>query len=115
MLVSIDWIKDYVKLDKWPKDKEFCDRMIMSGSNIETISYLGEGIENVKIAKVLSIDKHPDADKLVVCQMDLGKLGKLQIVTGASNLYVGAYVPVAVDGSVVPGPLHGQLKQEGGV
>lgn len=115
MLVSIDWIKDYVKLDKWPQDKEFCDRMIMSGSNIETISYLGEGIENVKIAKVLSIDKHPDADKLVVCQMDLGKLGKLQIVTGASNLYVGAYVPVAVDGSVVPGPLHGQPKQDGGV
>ena len=115
MLVSIDWIKDYVKLDKWPKDKEFCDRMIMSGSNIETISYLGEGIENVKIAKVLSIDKHPDADKLVVCQMDLGKLGKLQIVTGASNLYVGAYVPVAAHGSVVPGPLHGQPKQEGGV
>lgn len=115
MLVSIDWIKDYVRLDKWQQDKEFCDRMIMSGSNIETISYLGEGIENVKIAKVLSIDKHPDADKLVVCQMDLGKLGKLQIVTGASNLYVGAYVPVAVDGSVVPGPLHGQPKQEGGV
>ena len=115
MLVSIDWIKDYVKLDKWPTDKEFCDRMIMSGSNIETISYLGEGIENVKIAKVLSIEKHPDADKLVVCQMDLGKLGKLQIVTGASNLYVGAYVPVAIDGSVVPGPLHGQPKQEGGV
>ncbi|MBF1167227.1 MAG: phenylalanine--tRNA ligase subunit beta [[Eubacterium] sulci] len=115
MLVSIDWIKDYVKLDKWPQDKEFCDRMIMSGSNIETISYLGEGIENVKIAKVLSIDKHPDADKLVVCQMDLGKLGKLQIVTGASNLYVGAYVPVAAPGSVVPGPLHGQPKQEGGV
>lgn len=115
MLVSIDWIKDYVKLDKWPQDKEFCDRMIMSGSNIETISYLGEGIENVKIAKVLSIDKHPDADKLVVCQMDLGKLGKLQIVTGASNLYVGAYVPVAAHGSVVPGPLHGQPKQEGGV
>lgn len=115
MLVSIDWIKDYVKLDKWPEDKEFCDRMIMSGSNIETISYLGEGIENVKIAKVLSIEKHLDADKLVVCQMDLGKLGKLQIVTGASNLYVGAYVPVAIDGSVVPGPLHGQPKQEGGV
>ena len=115
MLVSIDWIKDYVKLDKWPQDKEFCDRMIMSGSNIETISYLGEGIENVKIAKVLSIDKHPDADKLVVCQMDLGKLGKLQIVTGASNLYVGAYVPVAAHGSVVPGPLHGQPKQGGGV
>ena len=115
MLVSIDWIKDYVKLDKWPEDKEFCDRMIMSGSNIETISYLGEGIENVKIAKVLSIEKHPDADKLLVCQMDLGKLGKLQIVTGASNLYVGAYVPVAIDGSVVPGPLHGQPKQEGGV
>ena len=115
MLVSIDWIKDYVKLDKWPQDKEFCDRMIMSGSNIETISYLGEGIENVKIAKVLSIDKHPDADKLVVCQMDLGKLGKLQIVTGASNLYVGAYVPVAAHGSVVPGPHHGQPKQEGGV
>ena len=49
MLVSIDWIKDYVKLDKWPQDKEFCDRMIMSGSNIETISItLVRASKNVK-------------------------------------------------------------------
>lgn len=115
MLVSINWIKDYVKLDEWPSDKEFCDRMIMSGSNIETLSLLGEGIENVKIGKILRIEQHPNADKLVVCQVDLAEQGKLQIVTGASNLYVGAFVPVAVDGSLVPGPLHGQAKQEGGV
>ena len=115
MLVSINWIKDYVKLAEWPSDKEFCDRMIMSGSNIETVEELGTGIENVKIAKITRIEKHPDADRLLVCQCDLGELGTLQIVTSASNVYEGAFVPVAIDGSKVPGPLHGQPKVEGGV
>lgn len=114
MLVSIDWIKDYVKLGEWPSDKEFCDRMIMSGSNIETVEEIGTGMENVKIGRIDKIEKHPNADRLSICQVCLGS-ESIQIVTGAANIFEGAFVPVAVDGSKVPGPLHGQPKTEDGV
>ena len=113
MLVSLNWLKDYVDINVTAK--EFCDRMIMSGSNLETCEEIGCGIKDVKIGKIEKIEKHPNADKLVVCQLNLGGEELVQIVTGASNVYEGAYVPVAVDGSVVPGPLHGQPKVEGGV
>ena len=113
MLVSLNWLKDYVDLNVGAE--EFCDRMIMSGSNLETCEELGTGIENVKIGRIDKIEKHPDADKLVICQLNLGEEELLQIVTGATNVYEGAYVPVAVHNSRVPGPLHGQPKVEGGV
>ena len=113
MIVSYKWLKDYVNIDA--PVKEFCDRMIMSGSNLETCKAIGEGIENVKIGRIEKIEKHPDADKLVVCRVDMGGGESLQIVTSAPNVFEGAFVPVAVDGAVVPGPLHGQPKTEGGV
>ncbi|MEF9921478.1 MAG: phenylalanine--tRNA ligase subunit beta [Anaerovoracaceae bacterium] len=113
MLVSIEWLKEYTDVNV--DTVEFCDRMIMSGSNIETCENLGEDIHNVKVGKIVKIEKHPDADKLVICQLDFGTGQLCQIVTGATNVFEGAYVPVAVDGSVIPGPLHGQPKQEGGV
>lgn len=114
MFISIDWIKEYVKADRWPDDKEFCDRMIMSGSNIETVHHLGTGIRGVKIGRVDRMEKHPHADHLLICQVNMGK-ETVQIVTGASNLFEGAYVPVCLEGSHIPGPLHGQVQQEGGV
>ncbi len=112
MLVPVEWLKDYINLDV--KDEEFCDRMIMSGSNLETIRYFGTDLKNVVVGKILEIEKHPDADKLVVCQVDVGEEKPTQIVTGAPNVFVGATVPVALHGSRVPGPLHGQPKQAGG-
>lgn len=114
MLVSLEWLKDYVDIDGISA-KEFCDKMIMSGSNLETCTELGAGIEGVKLGKILEIEKHPDADKLVVCQIDVGEEEPVQIVTGAPNVYVGAFIPVAVHNSIIPGPLHGQPKVEGGV
>ena len=113
MLVSVNWLKDYVDVDV--PVKELGDRMIMSGSNIETISEIGTGMSGVKLGRIDKIEKHPDADKLVVCQLNMGDDEPLQIVTGADNIYVGAYVPVATHGSHIPGPLHGQPKVEGGV
>lgn len=113
MLVSIGWLKDYVDIDV--SDKEFCDRMIMSGSNIETVSEIGTGMSGVVIGRIDSIEKHPDADRLVVCSINIGKEKPLQIVTGADNIKVGDFVPVATDNSHIPGPLHGQPKVEGGV
>ncbi|MGF6375287.1 phenylalanyl-tRNA synthetase beta chain [Clostridiales Family XIII bacterium PM5-7] len=113
MLVSLEWLKDYTNVNV--SAEEFCDRMIMSGSNLETCEELGTGIEGVKLGKIETIEKHPDADKLVVCQLNIGAEEPLQIVTGATNIYEGAFVPVAVHNSRIPGPLHGQPKVEGGV
>ena len=113
MLVPVKWLEEYTDVNV--SVEEFCDRMIMSGSNLETVEYFGEGIENVVVGKILSIEKHPDADKLVITQIDTGAAEPVQIVTGAANIKVGDYVPVALDGSRLPGPLHGQPKQPGGV
>ena len=92
-------------LDRWPSNREFCERMIMSGSNIETTQLLGEGISGVRIGRITKTEKHPDADRLTVCQADMGN-ETVQIVTSAANIYEGAFVPVALDGAHVP-VLHG--------
>lgn len=112
MLVPINWLKEYTAADA---DVEtFCDRMIMSGSNIETVEHFGGEIQNVVVGKILSIQPHPNADKLVVCQIDAGASDPVQIVTGAANIAEGDFVPVALHGSRIPGPLHGHPKKEGG-
>lgn len=114
MLVPIEWLNDYIDL-KDIGTEEFCDRMIMSGSNLETCEHFCEEMEKVVVGKIEKIEKHPDADKLVVCRLNVGEEELLQIVTGAPNVFEGAYVPVALHKSRIPGPLHGQPKQEGGV
>jgi phenylalanyl-tRNA synthetase beta chain len=114
MLVSKNWIEDYLELENMPSDEEFCSRMIMSGSNIETSSPLVEACENIKIGRIDKIEKHPYADRLSVCQVSMGTRS-FQIITSASNIYEGAYIPVALDGSVVPGPLHGSEDETGPV
>lgn len=122
MLVPVEWLNDYIKLDV--TDEEFCNRMIMSGSNLETCEYFCKEMSNVLVGRIEKIERHPDADKLVVCQINVGDAdakgkdeatGLLQVVTGAPNVFEGAYVPVAIHNSVVPGPLHGQPKKDGGV
>ena len=113
MLVPMEWLNDYI--DTGVSTDEFCDRMIMSGSNLETCEEFGTGIENVVVGRIEKIEPHPDADKLVICRMDVGGDELLQIVTGAPNVFEGALVPVALHKSRIPGPLHGQPKQEGGV
>ena len=122
MLVPVEWINDYIDLSD-VSTEEFCDRMIMSGSNLETCDWFCEDAENIVVGKIEKIEPHPDADKLVICRINIGdkdaegkdENGLLQIVTGAPNVFEGAYVPVALSGSHIPGPLHGQPKQEGGV
>ena len=113
MIVSLEWLKDYTDVNV--DTQQFCDGMILSGSNLETCELAGEGMEKVVVGKIEKIEKHPSADKLVVCQLNVGAEELVQIVTGAPNVFEGAYVPVALDGSRIPGPLHGQPKKEGGV
>ncbi|MEG1583628.1 MAG: phenylalanine--tRNA ligase subunit beta [Anaerovorax sp.] len=103
MLVPIEWLNNYTRVDMGVE--EFCERMIMSGSNIETVQHFGESIEKVVVGKILSIEKHPDADKLVVTQVQVGvdDTDVIQIVTGATNIFVNAFIPVALHGSKLPG------------
>ncbi|MCL2031552.1 MAG: phenylalanine--tRNA ligase subunit beta, partial [Oscillospiraceae bacterium] len=79
------------------------ERMTMTGSKTETVAHLGADIENVVAGRVTGIEKHPDADKLFVCTVDAGQEAPVTIVTGAPNVTAGAVVPVALNGSVLPG------------
>ena len=99
MDMSMTWLKDYVDVDTDIKD--FVEDITLSGSKVEGYTIIGGDIKNVVVGKVLSIEKHPDADKLVITKIDIGNGEPLQIVTGATNLYVGAVVPVALSGSTL--------------
>jgi len=100
MLVPIKWLKDYVDIKADPKS--YADAMTMSGSKVERIEEQGKEIENVVVGKIIKIEEHPAADKLVIGQVDIGK-EVIQIVTGASNIREGDYIPVALNGSTLPG------------
>ncbi|HWR61728.1 MAG TPA: phenylalanine--tRNA ligase subunit beta [Clostridia bacterium] len=100
MLVPIKWLKDYIDIKADPKS--YADAMTMSGSKVERIEDLGKEIENVVVGRILKIEEHPAADKLVVGQVDVGT-EVIQIVTGASNIREGDYIPVALNGSTLPG------------
>ncbi len=112
MLVSINWLRDYADVDV--PVEEFCDRMILSGSNIETVEAYGTKFSEIVVGRILKIEKHPDADRLVVCSVDVGEEEPVQIVTGAKNVFEGATVPVIrsgghlADGTVIKkGKLRG--------
>lgn len=101
MNLSMRWLSDYVTVDVTPK--QYAEDLTMSGSKVEGYEVEGSEISNVVVGKVLSIEKHPDADKLVVCQVDVGGSEPIQIVTGATNVVVGALVPACLDNSTLPG------------
>ena len=99
MLLPIKWLKDYVDLNEEPK--VLADGLTLSGSHVESIISLNKGIEKVIVGKILKIEKHPDADKLLICNVDIGEK-QLQIVTGATNLKINDYIPVAIVGAKLP-------------
>ena len=101
MNLSMKWLSDYVKIEASPK--EFAEAMTMTGSKVEGYEVIGEDISRVVVGKIISVEKHPDADKLVICSVDVGESAPVQIVTGASNVFAGALVPVALDNSTLPG------------
>ena len=100
MKASVEWLKEYSDIDV--DTIALGDILTMTGSKVETIDQLGNDIKNVVVGKILEIEKHPDADKLVVTKVDVGG-EKLQIVTGANNIKVGDIVPIAKDGAQLPG------------
>lgn len=99
MNLPMTWLKDFVDIDC--TTQEFMDAITLSGSKVESLEVMAKDISKVITGKVLEITQHPDADKLVVTKIDVGSGEPLQIVTGASNLKVGDYVPVAMVGATV--------------
>lgn len=100
MYLSKKWLNDFVKIDDIDT-KVLCDKLTLSGSKVESFKSEGGKIDKIITGKVISIEKHPNADKLLVCSVDIGANEPLQIVTGAHNLKVNDIVPVAVDGSTL--------------
>ncbi|MBQ7173416.1 MAG: phenylalanine--tRNA ligase subunit beta [Clostridia bacterium] len=103
MNLSRNWLKDFVNTDGID-NKTYCDRLTITGSKVECFEQIGADIENVVVAKVVSMERHPDSDHLWICKMDAGDKGHdIQIVTGAQNLFVGALVPAALPVAKLPG------------
>ena len=100
MNLSKNWLKSYIDLGNIT-DKEYASAMTMSGSKVEGFENIGEKIQKVVVGKILEVEKHPNADKLVVCKVDVGD-ECLQIVTGASNVNAGDLVPVCLNGGRLP-------------
>ena len=113
MNTALSWIKAYVpELDC--SAQEYLDEMTLSGTKVETYENLDKNLDKIYIGQIESIEKHPDAEKLIICQVNLGK-EKLQIVTGANNVKVGDKVPVVVDGGKVAGGHDGGPLPEDGI
>ena len=101
MNTALSWIKAYVpELDTTVR--EYTDAMTLSGTKVEGSLCLDKNLEKIVVGQITKIKRHPDADKLIVCQVDIGT-GKVQIVTGAPNVKEGDKVPVVLDGGKVAG------------
>ncbi len=113
MKLSREWLGEYTTIGA--PDKEYCDAMTMSGSKVEGWEVTGSEISRVVVGRVISMERHTNSDHMWVCRIDVGGERELQIVTGAQNVSVGDLVPVALDGSTLPGgkEIHtGKLRGE---
>lgn len=112
MNTTLSWIKAYVP-ELSCTDQEYCDAMTMSGTKVESYERLDRNLEKIVVGRIEKIEKHPDADKLIVCQVNIGA-ETIQIVTGAPNVKEGDKVPVVLDGGKVAGGHDGgPLPEEG--
>ena len=115
MRTSLKWIKDLVPGIEDLTPQEYLDAMTLSGSKGEYYVELDKNLENIVIGQILKIEKHPDADKLVICQVNVGQEEPVQIVTGAQNVFEGAVVPIVLAGGKVAGGHDGSTPPEEGI
>ncbi|MBS1403296.1 MAG: phenylalanine--tRNA ligase subunit beta [Oscillospiraceae bacterium] len=102
MILSRKWLNEFVDCSA-TGDREFSEAMTLSGSKVETYENLHDGIQNVVAGRILEMVRHTNSDHMWVCQVDVGQDAPIQIVTGAQNQKAGDLVPVALDGSILPG------------
>lgn len=115
MNTSLSWIKAYVP-ELECSAQEYADAMTLSGTKVEGYEVLDKNLEKIVVGKILSIEKHPDADKLIICQVQITEEGEqVQIVTGASNVAEGDKIPVVLDGGRVAGSAHDDTPKPDGI
>lgn len=102
MKLPLEWLSEFVNPGNI-SPKEYCDRLTDTGSKVEAYECMGEDILNVVVGKIVKITPHENSDHLQVCQIDCGEGTLRQIVTGAQNIFEGAYIPVAVPPATLPG------------
>lgn len=113
MNTALSWIKAYVP-GLSCTDQEYCDAMTLTGTKVEGYERLDKNLEKIVVGQIEKIEKHPDADKLIICQVNIGN-EVIQIVTGAPNVKEGDKVPVVLDGGRVAGGHDGGPLPEGGI
>lgn len=112
MNTSLSWIKAYVP-DLDVTAQEFTDAMTLSGSKVEGFTKMDADLDRIVIGQIEKIERHPDADKLIVCQVKIGEGAPIQIVTGAPNVKEGDKVPVVLNGGRVAGSHDGKMTPGG--
>ncbi len=100
MLISFNWLKKYVNLPDSVSASEVAEKLKLTTVEVESVQSLGAHLDNIVVGKIVEVEKHPNADKLRLCQVDVGQ-EKLSIVCGGSNLVVGQLVVVAKVGASV--------------
>ena len=111
MNTSLSWIKAYVpELDCTAQ--EYTDAMTLTGTKVEGFERLDKNLDKIVIGQIEKIERHPDADKLIICQVNIGT-ETIQIVTGAPNVKEGDKVPVVLDGGSVAGGHDGKMAEDG--
>ena len=104
MILSRKWLNEFVDLPlSEVGDRDFAEAMSVSGSKVEVTEDLSQTMKNVKVGRIVSIERHPDSDHMWVCMVDIGEKENVQICTGAQNVSVGDLVPAALDNSLLPG------------
>ena len=111
MNTSLSWIKTYVP-DLDVTAQEYTDAMTLTGTKVEGFTELDADLDKIVIGQIDKIEKHPDADKLIICQVNIGT-ESVQIVTGAPNVKEGDKVPVVLDGGRVAGGHDGKMTPGG--
>jgi len=100
MLVPLSWLKEYIDVEL--SVDELVDQLNLTGTAVESVKRMGEGLENVRVGRLLEVEPHPDADRLSVTKVHIGRPETLQIVCGAKNIKPGDKVPVALVGAHLP-------------
>jgi phenylalanyl-tRNA synthetase beta chain len=100
MRVSLNWLKDFVDIDMSPAD--LADLLTMSSLEVETVDPVGQSLQDVVAAKILSVKPHPKADRLSICEVDTGR-GEVPVICGAPNAAAGAVSAMALPGTTLPG------------
>ncbi|MDG5786940.1 phenylalanine--tRNA ligase subunit beta [Evansella sp. AB-P1] len=102
MLVSYKWLKDYIEIDDLTP-QEIAEKLTRSGVEVDIVHEMNQGVKNIVVGKVLECEKHPEADKLNLCKVDIGEEEPVQIVCGAANVGADQFVVVAKVGARLPG------------